>query len=484
MTVRELRERLATLDSDAEVVFYGETEGKSELLGVECISNHRKSSIRRDQETSRSPRSPANSSSVVRTRPSSFANTLVSARTTMPFSEIVRLALDSINASRTRSLLTMLGMVIGSASIVLVVTVGLTGKQYALDTISGIGPNKVEMQYGGGSSSGPDNTVTPDFMTVDDMRAVVDEVPGIIASSPMLEDHERISVANGKTEDTMLLGVSPQYKNIRNLKLLAGRFFDDQDARSHAKVAVIVGPFAKEAFGDVPHSIDRTITIRGIPFTVIGVFVESTDTFGQSEISDQTILIPYDVARYFTGTNTLKEIFFTMNDVSKVESGAKRIQSVIHSRHQATSVYKAQTLTGILDVMRKIANMLTVVLLLGATITLIVSGVGIMNSMLANISSRVREIGIRKALGATSHEIRMQFLTEAVFISVGGGFIGTVLGLLLPLSIRFLTSFTIPVNWWSSVIALFTSVLVGVIFGTLPANRAALLDPVETLKHE
>jgi putative ABC transport system permease protein len=134
--------------------------------------------------------------------------------------------------------------------------------------------------------------------------------------------------------------------------------------------------------------------------------------------------------------------------------------------------------------MRKIANMLTVVLLLGATITLIVSGVGIMNSMLANISSRVREIGIRKALGATSHEIRMQFLTEAVFISVGGGFIGTVLGLSLPLSIRFLTSFTIPVNWWSSVIALFTSVLVGVIFGTLPANRAALLDPVETLKHE
>jgi putative ABC transport system permease protein len=134
--------------------------------------------------------------------------------------------------------------------------------------------------------------------------------------------------------------------------------------------------------------------------------------------------------------------------------------------------------------MSRIANMLTIVLTLAAAITLIVSGVGIMNSMLANVQSRLREIGIRKALGATSHEIRLQFLTEAVFLSLSGGLIGTLLGLAIPFSVSLLTPFKIPVSAWSAVIALSTSVLVGVLFGTLPANRAARLDPVQTLKYE
>jgi putative ABC transport system permease protein len=127
---------------------------------------------------------------------------------------------------------------------------------------------------------------------------------------------------------------------------------------------------------------------------------------------------------------------------------------------------------------------LNIVLVLGAIITLVVSGVGIMNSMLANVQSRIREIGIRKALGATSREVRLQFLTEAVFLSLSGGLIGTVLGLMLPLSVRFFTDFVIPMSWLSAIIALLTSVVVGIIFGTLPANRAARLDPVATLKYE
>jgi putative ABC transport system permease protein len=418
-------------------------------------------------------------------KPSSFDRTLASARSTMMFSEVVRLAVDSFKASKVRFMLTMLGMVIGSASIILVATLGLTGKQYALDTISSIGPNKVEMQYDGGNVIGPDNTSTPDFMTREDMRAVLEQVPGIIASSPMLEFHERISVPGGTTKDTMFLGVSPQYKQVRNLKILAGRFFDDQDAVAHTKVAVILGPFATELFGSPNAAIDRHITVRGIPFTIIGVFAERVQLAqGIDEIGDQTILIPYEVARYFDGTNNVKEIFFSMKDASLVTPAAKEITEVIQSRHRPTSVYKAQTLVDILSVMDRIATMLTYVLILAAAITLIVSGVGIMNSMLANVQSRIKEIGIRKALGATSREIRLQFLTEAVFLSLSGGFIGTLLGLAIPLSIRFLTPFEIPINLWSAVIALGTSVLVGVLFGTLPANRAARLDPVQTLKYE
>jgi putative ABC transport system permease protein len=402
----------------------------------------------------------------------------------MAFRETLSLAIDSFNASKVRFLLTMLGMVIGSASIILVVTLGLTGKQYALNLISSIGPNMIEMQYNGGSVVGPDNTSTPDFTTRDDMNAVVEQVPGIIASSPMAEIHDRISMGGGITKDSMILGVSPQYKEVRNLKVLAGRFFDDQDARSHTKVAVIIGPFAKALFGSARGAIDQSITVSGIPFIIIGVFEESVQTFGMSEVSDQTILIPYEVARYITGTDTVKQIFFTVSDSTLVPIASKEILAIIKSRHRATSVYTAFTLTQILSVMGQIANMLTVVLTLAAAITLVVSGVGIMNSMLANVQARIREIGIRKALGATSREIRLQFLTEAVFLSLSGGLIGTLLGLALPISLGLFTPFKIPWSWWSAVIALMTSVFVGVIFGTLPANRAARLDPVETLKYE
>src|ERR1700748_284421 len=417
-------------------------------------------------------------------KPTSFDRTLGSARCTMMFSEVVRLAVDSFRASKTRFLLTMLGMVIGSASIILVATLGSTGKQYALDQLTSIGPNKIELQYGGGNISGPENNSTPDYMTLDDMRAVLDQVPGIVASSPMLEYHDNVSLGGGITKQTTLLGVSPQYRIVRNLVVVSGRFFDDQDDLAHEKVAVIVKPFAEELYGSVNAAVGRTISVKGIPFVTIGVLREAFDTYGQSEISDHTMLVPYPVLRYFTGTNTLKEIFFTMRDSSMVVPAKDRILAIIRSRHYAGSVYNAQILTEILTSAAKIADMLTIVLTLGAGITLIVSGVGIMNSMLANVSARIKEIGIRKALGATSREVRLQFLTESVFISLSGGVIGTLLGLAIPMSVRFLTPFQIPVSPWSAVIALSTSVLVGVLFGTIPANRAARLDPVQTLKYE
>ncbi|MEI9978877.1 MAG: ABC transporter permease [Edaphobacter sp.] len=417
-------------------------------------------------------------------KPTSFDRTLASARSTMMFSEVVRLAVDSFKASKTRFLLTMLGMIIGSASIILVATLGSTGKQYALDQLTSIGPNKIELQYGGGTVSGPDNTTTPDYMTLDDLHTVLEQVPGIVASSPMLEFHDNVSLGGGVTKQTTLLGVSPQYRIVRNLIVVSGRFFDDQDDLAHEKVAVIVQPFAEELYGSANVAVSKTISVKGIPFVIIGVFREAFPTYGQSEISDHTMLVPYPVLRYFTGTNTLKEIFFTMREASMVVPASERILAIVRSRHYAGSVYNAAILTDLLASMAKIADMLTIVLTLGAGITLIVSGVGIMNSMLANVQSRIKEIGIRKALGATSREIRLQFLTEAVFLSLSGGIIGTIIGLALPLTLGLLTPFKIPINPWAPVFALSSSVLVGVLFGTLPANRAARLDPVQTLKYE
>ena len=254
---------------------------------------------------------------------------------------------------------------------------------------------------------------------------------------------------------------------------------------SHAKVVVLVKPLAIDLFGTAAAAIGRSISIRSIPFTVIGVFEESFNTEGLSEISSQTVLLPYPVARYFTGTDKVKEIFFTMKDSSEVVPASKHILAIIRQRHRPSSVYNAFIMSDILALMARIADMLTLVLGLAALVTLTVSGVGIMNSMLANVQARTREIGIRKALGATRKEIRLQFLTESVFLSLSGGLVGTILGLAIPLSRRRSSRLTrFRWNGRRPFSRCSTSVIVGVIFGTLPANRAARLDPVETLKYE
>jgi putative ABC transport system permease protein len=400
----------------------------------------------------------------------------------MLFSEIVRLAIDSFRASKVRFALTALGMVIGAASLILVVTIGLTGRQYIISLLESIGTNMVYVEYSGGSS-GEVNNFQNDYLTRDDEGAVVEQVPAVKYSSPMLEMHDRISINNTEKE-ILVLGVTPDYKMVRNLKVMDGRFFDQEDELSHSKVADVTENFAQTMFGTDADAVGKTFSISGLPFTIVGVFKESVDTFGQSEIADQTLLIPYSVGRYFSGTDNVKQIFFTIRDSQDVEEAAKQIKRVIQSRHQPNSVYTVNTMTELLTVAASAADALTVVLLLVSTVTLAVGGVGIMNIMLATVRSRIREIGIRKALGATAREIKLQFLIEAVFISLAGGIVGTILGLAVPLSLRLFTGYPIPVNLWSVVIALLTSCGVGVIFGTLPANRAAQMDPVESLKYE
>lgn len=414
--------------------------------------------------------------------PASFTRTLASAKKTMVFSEIIHLALDSFRANKVRFALTALGMVMGSASVILVVTIGLTGKQYAVNLIQGIGANMIVADYQGGDTG--DANANPDYLTKDDLTAVLNQVPGIVASSPMLEMHDQISFGGGKVKDILVLGVSPEYKDVRNLVILSGRFFDDQDETSHAKVAVVTGLFAKNMFGSTAAAINKSFSISGIPFTIIGTFKERVYTFGMSEVADQTILVPDPVARYFTGTNSVKQLFFSVRNYNDIQHARDAIAKVIQSRHRANSTYDVNEYTALVTTAGQIADVLTMVLLLVSAVTLAVSGVGIMNIMLATVRSRIREIGIRKAVGATYREIQLQFLTEAVLISLSGGIVGTFVGLALPFSVGIFTDYHIPVSGWSVVIALGTAMLVGILFGTLPATRAAQMDPVEALKYE
>ena len=400
----------------------------------------------------------------------------------MNWAEIFRMAYDSFCTSKIRFALTSLGMVIGTASMILVVTIGLTGKHYVLNLIQGIGANMIVASYEGGGTTS--QTTKSDYLTLDDMRAAREQVPAIVAASPMSELHERILVGGGKERDILVLGVSPEYQKVRNLWILAGRFLDDGDSMGHAKVALVTEPLAKRLFGGQDTSIRRTIKIQNVPFTVIGTFKERVETFGQSEIASDTILIPYTVSRDFTGTDAVKQIFFSVADAGDVIAATQQIHSVLQARHRAGSVYKVENLTELLAVAAQSANALTMVLLLVALVTLVVGGVGIMNIMFVTVKSRTREIGIRKSVGATQREIRLQFLAESVFISLIGGIIGVLIGLAVPFSLRFFTDFRIPISGLSVIIALCSSAFVGIVFGTVPAARAAQADPVEALHYE
>jgi putative ABC transport system permease protein len=398
------------------------------------------------------------------------------------YGEILNFAYDTFCSNKVRFALTALGMMIGTASLILVVTIGMTGKQYVLNQIQAIGTNQIEAEYQSGSQRIAN--VAPDPLTIDDMKAALLQVPGIVAASPVVSLGDRIPVGGGRERDISVLGVFPDYRLVRNLVVVTGRFFDEQDERQHNKVGVITQKMAQELFGSPEEAVGRIIKLSGLPFTIVGTFRERVDTFGQTEVVDYTMVIPYTVSRYFTDTPSVKQIYFSAADPDMVQPATDQIRMVIQSRHRAESVYNVMNLTQLVALANKTANALTLVLLLVAAVVLLVSGIGIMNIMLATVSSRIREIGIRKALGATNQEIRFQFLAEAITISLVGGLIGVILGLALPFSVRFLTEYRIPISGLSAIVAILVSSLVGVIFGTVPAARAARLDPVESLRYE
>src|SRR5579864_4341508 len=391
--------------------------------------------------------------------------------------EVLNFAYDAFCSNKLQFILTALAMAVGTASVILVATIGLTGKQYILRQLQSIGTNMIYADYQGGAQR---IDSAPDPMTVEDVQAVRQQVPAVVAASPTVALGDRISVPGGKQSDILVLGVDPAYLRVRNLKGLAGRFFDSEDSAGRNKVGVITDKLAQKLYGSIPIAVGQVIKLSGLPFTIIGVFKESVDTFGQSEIQEDTMLIPYTVSRFFTPTSAVYEIYFSVATAQDVIPATAAIRRVLQSRHRPESVYNVQNLSQLLTVAEKTANALTLILMLVAFVTLLVSGIGIMNIMLATVTSRIREIGIRKAVGATNREIRIQFLAEAILISFVGGIAGIVAGLAIPYSVRFLTDYRIPISGVSAIIAILISGLVGIIFGTVPASRASQLDPVES----
>ena len=250
--------------------------------------------------------------------------TIPNGRSHLALGEIFSFAYETFMSNKVRFALTALGMVIGTASLILVTTIGLTGKQYLLNQIQAIGSNWVYAEYESGGER-ISNTGS-DALTIDDMEAVQHQVSGIAYASPVVPLSERVAVGGGKERDLQIMGVYPEYQQVRNIVVLAGRFFDKQDSQAHNKVSVVTPKLAIQLYGSEQAALGKTLKLSGLPFTIIGTFRERVDTFGQSEVTDNTMLIPYTVIRYFQETPTVKQIFFSAADASLVVPITAQVQ--------------------------------------------------------------------------------------------------------------------------------------------------------------
>jgi putative ABC transport system permease protein len=399
----------------------------------------------------------------------------------MDLRETFSVAIDALRANKLRAMLTSLGVIIGSASIVLVVTVALTSKKFVISQIESIGSNLVWVEM----VQRPDKAQPLSYeLTLDDMNAVKASIPGVIEVAGTRELPMTV-IARGVERPVNLVGVTEGYQAIRRLVILRGRYFDAGDMEMRSKVCLITKQLTERIFG-LENPVGRPLRLGELTFTVIGVFRERVETFGLSDIQENSVIIPFSLMKYYTGVEVVRLLDAQAASAEEVPLVERQIGQLLRSRHPAQAEYKVQTLTAILSAARNISLALTILLILIAFIALLISGIGIMNIMLVTVKERTREIGIRKAIGAARREIMYQFLFESFVISGGGAVIGILIGLAIPVIAQlFLPSnLRVPISSLSVVVAFVVSCSTGLFFGYLPANQAARLQPIESLRYE
>jgi putative ABC transport system permease protein len=396
--------------------------------------------------------------------------------------ETWRVAVEALWSNKLRAILTTLGVVIGSACIVLVLTVAVTGRRYVIGQIEGVGANLVYANY---EVNPQQAVVRSNQITLSDVDAVKAALPNVIAVAATSQVLLRNVVTGGTEHAVSLFGASEGFQVIRNLLIRRGRFLDAIDEQSRSKVCLITEELSALVFPN-EDPIGKNLRVGELSFTVVGVFKERVGTFGLSEIQRYTVLVPFSLMQYYTGDNAVEILYAQADSPQDVPLVTSQVAGLLRSRHAGGATYVVQNLSAILDAARSIGTALTIVLLLIGFIALMVSGIGIMNIMLVTVTERTREIGIRKAIGARYTEILYQFLIEAMLISGVGSLAGILIALAIPVMVRPLLpgNLRVPVPWMSVVVAFLVACSTGLFFGYLPANKAARLQPTESLRYE
>ena len=397
------------------------------------------------------------------------------------------IALRALRRNKMRSTLTALGIIIGVASVVAMVAVG-NGAQARIESqVSALGQNLLTI-FAGSRRSGGVNTGlgSASTITLADADAIGREVTDVVAISPEASTSAQ-AIANGRNWSTSIVGESPDYLKIRDWKLAAGSMFTEREVRSAAKVAVVGSKTANELFGPLD-PVGQTVRVKNIPFVIIGL-LESKGAGMGGQNQDDRIIIPYTTAmKRVTGDKYLRSVNVQIVSADRMEVAQQQITSLLRQRHRLAAGrdddFNIFNQKEIADTVSSISRIIT--LLLGAIsgISLVVGGIGIMNIMLVSVTERTREIGIRIAVGAQPGDIRLQFLIEAITLSLLGGIIGVLLGVGASRLVAVVANFKAIVSVSSILLAFGVSFVIGVFFGFYPARKAAALEPIDALRYE
>jgi putative ABC transport system permease protein len=408
----------------------------------------------------------------------------------MNFGQAVIEALESLNANKTRSGLTILGIVIGVAAVIAMLAVGSGAQNAITGSISGIGTNLLFVFSG----NMQEEVRNPQPLTLGDADALGDpfQAPSVAAVAPVIRGEREVTFGREQTRTT-INGITPAYETVRNYKLLEGSFITEEHILGRASVALIGPETADALFGHREGLIGEYIRIEGQPFRVLGVLEsKGGGAFGSQ---DNTVLIPYSTAQtrlIRRSRDRVDVIFVQAISAEAVQNASEEVADVLRSRHRGAigvddfTVFSQQDFV---ETAATITGVLTIFLGGIAAISLLVGGIGIMNIMLVSVTERTREIGLRKALGARKRDILIQFLTESSLLSMFGGIIGIGLGWLIAYAVGLIaqanaTELTPVVGIDAILLATIFSTAVGLFFGIYPANRAANLEPVEALRYE
>lgn len=405
----------------------------------------------------------------------------------MLFTELLKMAWRSLAANKLRTFLTMLGVIIGVTSVIALVSVGMGVKKNVVDSISRLGSNMLIVMAGSsnrGGMRGAAGSITT--LTYADAEAIKDKIKNIDHVSPTVQGSYQIVYGHENWNSTVT-GVIPEYVAIQSLTLNSGLFFSEHDVDVRNRVAVIGSTVAANLFGSV-NPVGKKIRIGNAPYTIIGVLASKGQSTGGQD-QDDVVLIPLTTAQErLIGITYVRSINVQVSDADKMDEVQSNIEKLLRQRHRIRAGteddFNVRNMTSIMETMTSTTTMITLLLGAIAGISLIVGGVGIMNITLASVTERTREIGIRKAIGATYSNIMLQFLIESTMISIIGGAVGIVIGIGAAQAISKFGSFTTVISGFSIAASFGFALFVGIFFGMLPARKAARLDPIEALRYE